>query len=539
MIHLKINNFNRMKTIRILLISILLVAVSCDNEEVDLSNTEVPQIEFILDYLTIDLNRADNYPILAVIFSEAGIDKIDTYIVNKTGEEFHKTIEQFTDQHKYSLEERIIYDSDNMAFKIVVTDKIGRTKTEQIEINTIPYQFPPAISFTLDEVYIDEKEDDPIPETGITIKSSSNTFLNQVTINLFTSSGSTLLLDQNFEGLNDSIFVYSETIPYKAGDRSLQVTAVDRYNKKTISSLPITYIAVPPPKFDEIGDRTILADVNETKNISFNLSSETGIENVVVYKVNSSTEVQLDRLEYSGDKNVDFSYDVLLDNDISSLKFVATDKKNRSSELVIKTVVGFNYVENLVIGGQYYMRGFAEEPDTKNIFSFKRMNTMTIYEAYENVQDADFHFYMFYGAAGSDNGIRLNAWGQTTSPTQLGGVEFSDLLEGIPLVNTWPNRNLTFFLAVTEAHGFNFETATRKDLEEFVPTINRDRLTSVPLGQSYLVKTAASSSVGSRIGIMRVESIDIPSTLPYPHPYGSNYNVKLSAKIKISVKFPK
>src|SRR5690554_132854 len=101
MIHLKINNFNRMKTIRILLISILLVAVSCDNEEVDLSNTEVPQIEFILDYLTIDLNRADNYPILAVIFSEAGIDKIDTYIVNKTGEEFHKTIEQFTDQHKY------------------------------------------------------------------------------------------------------------------------------------------------------------------------------------------------------------------------------------------------------------------------------------------------------------------------------------------------------------------------------------------------------------------------------------------------------
>ena len=517
----------------------LFVIISCKTEIIDEKDLKEPVIEFIIDSLEVDLNKADNHPVLAVVFSEVGLKQIDMYFVNKQGEEFYKTITKFFDKRKFSLREVISYDESVTGFKIVATDELGRSLTKTLDISSIPYQMPPTITFNIPEVKIDERKDDPIPETQITVKSSSSTFLDQVTVYLFSSSGSTLLLSENFEGLNDSIFQFSDTIPYKDGDRSLQVTAIDRYNKKTINSLPIKYSAIPPPAISNISSDVVIADVDENKEISFSISSETGIKEIVVLKCNSKGETQIEKFEYPDVKQLNFNTNITFDDQISSLKFLVSDKKGRSSELVIPTIIGFDYIENYTIGGQYYIRGFEQEPETRNIFSFKRMQTITMKEAYETIADADFHIYMYYGASGTDNGIRLNAWGQTTSPTQLGEVEFSDLLNGIPVANTWPNRNRTFFLQVTSAHGFNFDNATLKDLRDFVPTINKDRLTSVPLGESYLVKTAASSSVGSKIGIMKFESIEIPETVPYPHNFGSNYSVKKCARVKVSIKFPK
>lgn len=515
------------------------IILSCKNEAIDQSDLNEPMIEFIMDSLEVDLNKANNLPVLAVVFSEVGLKQIDMYFVNKQGEEFYKTVDTFFDNKKFSLREVISYDSNVKGFKIVATDKLDRAFTKILDISTIPYQMPPTITFNFQEISIDERKNDPIPETKFTIKSSSSTFLDQVTVYLFSSSGSTLLLSENFEGLNDSIFQFSDSIPYKDGDRSLQVTAIDRYNKKTINSLPIKYSAVPPPIITNLNNDVIIADVEESKDISFSVSSEIGVSEIIVLKCNSKGETQIDRIEYTAEKNLNFNTNITFDEQISSVKFLISDKKGRTSELVIPAVIGFNYIENYTIGGQYYIRGFEEEPETKNIFSFKRMQTVTIKEAYDNVSDADFHIYMYYGASGTDNGIRLNAWGQITSPTQLGEIEFSDLLNGVPLVNTWPNRNRTFFLQLTSAHGFNFDNATVKDLKDFVPTINKDRLTKVPLGESYLVKTAASSSVGSKIGIMKVESIDIPETVPYPHSFGSNYSTKKCARVRVSIKFPK
>ena len=167
-------------------------------------------IEFIMDSLEVDLNKADNHPVLAVVFSEVGSKQIDMYFVNKQGEEFYKTVDTFFDKKKFSLREVISYDENVTGFKIVATDELDRSLTRTLDISSIPYQMPPTITFNIPEVKIDERKDDPIPETQIIVKSSSSTFLDQVTVYLFSSSGSTLLLSENFEGLNDSIFL----IPY-------------------------------------------------------------------------------------------------------------------------------------------------------------------------------------------------------------------------------------------------------------------------------------------------------------------------------------
>ena len=532
-----------MKTLYYYIIAFCIAIVffhSCKEPEIDLKNAKAPEIEFILDSLVVDLNKADNLPVLAVVYADAGLTSVEMYVVTVDDERHHKTTKTFFDKNKYSIKEHLPYSEDIVAFKIIATDKAGKITTKTLDISSIPYQMPPTITFNLEEVNVDETKNDTIPLTKVEVNSASSTFLKQVTISLYSTSGSMLLLNETFDGIDETTFSYSSLIPYQAGNRSLQVVAIDRYNKKTIASLPINYIAVPPPAIKNISHETIIADVGETQAISFDVTSEVGVNEIIVFKVNSKSETLLEKFNYNSLNTLTFSSPVTFDDNTSSIKYKITDSKGRISEFSIKTIIGFNFIENFTIGGQYYIRGFEEEPETKNIFSLRRMTTMTLGEAYNNVEDADFHIYMYYGAAGADNGIRLNAWGQTSSPTQLGEVEFADLLNGIPLVNTWPNRNRTLFLElVPSTHGFNFENVTLNDLNNFVPAVNKDRLTKVPLGEAYLVKSAPNSSVGEKLGVIKFEAMDVPTEVPYPHSFGANYSLKKCARIYISIKFPK
>ncbi|MFA6572313.1 MAG: hypothetical protein WCT77_13885 [Bacteroidota bacterium] len=526
--------------IKILSLFLSIFFLSCTDDTIDSSNTKAPEIEYILDSMTVDLNQAKNLPVMAVVYAEAGIESVNMFIIRNGSEELYSKRTTFLNKNKYSVKESIPYDETITGFKIVAEDKTLRTTTKSLDISIISYQFPPIIIFDPNIINIDENNNDTIPITKFSVKSSSSTYLDKVDVYLYTESGQSLILSENFEGRNDTVFEYENLLPYKQGDRSLQVIATDRYNKKTIGSLAVTYKALPPPLIYDISDTLIVADVNATKNISFKVSSKLGIRSITVSKSNSKGETIINNFDYNGEKNLSFNTNVTFDNNISGVKFTVVDTKGRQFIKSIPAIVGLNYNYNYTIGGQYYIRGFAEEPETRNIFSMSKMHSITLNEAYNNIPDADFHIYMYYGAAGSDNGIRLNSWGQASSPSQLGEVEFADLLNNIPFVNTWPNRNKTLFLALDPVnHGFTFENATLNDLVSFVPAINKDRITSAPLGTTYLIKTASTSTAGSKIGMIKFESMVIPTTVPYEHSYGTNYSVKKAARIKISIKFPK
>ena len=535
------------KYINILLCTLIFAFTGCgDKDEVDYSTMAVPEIDFILEEMTVDLNKASNLPIVAVIFSEAGIKNVKMYTVATDGkEEFHKEVTSFYDNKKHSIKENIIYDSSIAAFKIVATDMGDRVATQSIDITTIPYQDAPVVDFELDEIIINEAEGTIIPTTRFTASCAESTFLSRIEVVLFSAGGGkTTFLTETFDGVDETTYSFEHDIVYVEGNRSLQVTVTDRYNKKTIAALPITYIAIPPPAISDLNVTQYIVNLNASENLSFTATSDAGIKQIIVYKDYRGTTTELINRPYSDLESVNFNEAITFDDDkMNNLKVEIIDINNKKATLNIPCVIGFNMIENFTMGGQYYIKGYDEDTENiRHIFSVKKMGGLTLEEAYNSITDADFYFFMYDQSA---NFLRINSFGQTSNQSQMNGVEYADLLNSIPSAWSWTGRNLTYFLLLNEAtHGFNFDNATLYDLNNFAYPITTDRPTSpIPgVGQVYLVKTAATSSAGQKIGLLRIDNMITPTSFPFENRYNyasSASGYRKATTIKISVKFPK
>lgn len=533
--------------INILLCTFIIIFAGCDNKDtIDYSSMAVPEIDFILEEMTVDLNKADNLPIVAVVFSEAGIKNVRMYVVDNEGnEELHKEVNTFYDNRKYSIKENIAYDSSVAAFKIVATDSGERETVKSIDITTIPYQDAPVVDFELEEIVIDEAQGSVIPTTRFTASCATSTFLSKIEVILFSIGGAkTQILAENFDGIDETTYQFEHDIIYVEGNRSLQVIVTDRYNKKTIAALPITYIAIPPPSIADQSTTQYMLDLNATDNLSFTSTSEAGINQIVIYKDYRGTLTELMNKSYPNQKTVDFNEEITFDDDkMNSLKVEVRDINNKKTTIDIPCLIGFKYFQNYTMGGQYYIKAYEGDPDhIRHIFSFNGMAGITLEEAYANVTDADIYFFMYNQSASC---LRINSFGQTSNQSQMTGVEYQDLLNGIPSVWEWSNRNDTRLLLLNEGtHGFSFDSVTLYDLNNFPYPITLDRPSS-PLpgvGQVYLVKTATTSSVGQKIGLVKIENMVTPTKYSFDNRYNypaSTLGYRKATTIKISVKFPK
>ena len=538
---------NMRKYMNLLLFAFFIVLTACDDKDaIDYNKMTVPEIDFVMENMTVDLNKADNLPIVAVVFSEAGIKNVRMYVVDSEGnEEFYKEVNSFYDNKKYSIKENIIYDSSVTAFKVIATDMGERESEKSLPIHIIPYKDAPTVDFELDEVVVDEAQGGVIPTTRFTASCASSTFLSKIEVILFsTGGGKTSILTENFDGIDQTSYSFEHDIVYAEGNRSLQVIVTDRYNKKTIASLPITYIAIPPPVITNQSKAEYKLDLNAKDYLTFTATSEAGISEIIVSKDYRGALTELVKKSYSGQKAVNFNEEIVFDDDkMNGLKVEIKDINSKKTTLGIPCMIGFNYIREYTMGGQYYIKGFAGDPDNiRHIFSFHKMTGITLEEAYGNVSDADIYFFM-YNQSGAC--LRINSFGQTSNQSQITGVEYQDLLNSIPSVWEWPGRNDTRLLLLDAAtHGFTFDNVTVYDLKNFSYPITLDRPSSpIPdVGQVYLVKTATTSSAGQKIGLVKIENLVTPTSYSFENRYNypaSALGYRKATTIKISVKFPK
>lgn len=280
---------------RSILIALILIFVlghlaSCDKDDGVMGKS--PEIEFLTDLLTIDLNMADNPSITSVVNSEIGLSSVSMYII-KTGnvvEPFKNTINSFFNDKSYSIYEKPVYQEDMLGFKVVAVDKREQVTESVLFFDVKPMLNAPEINFEPEELVI--REGDPVPEFYIRVKALTE--LQSVIINKVVDRLETSLIEpvENFEEpytFNLHSLEYVDEITFGPGITSIKVQAVDSYGKVKISLFPVTYIELPAPMitFDNTG---LLVDEFASGNIEGMIASETGLSRVEFIMVGEDLE---------------------------------------------------------------------------------------------------------------------------------------------------------------------------------------------------------------------------------------------------------
>lgn len=496
----------------------VVISVSgCDkNEDIDLSNTKAPEIKTILEVIEPDLNKADNIPLVCVVFAEAGLKSVEMKIVKQGVETDYKTVTEFYDKSQYSVNELPLWDETFQSFKVIATDLAGRTVEKIIPITVIKYLAAPVITFPQAEIVIDENTGIiTIPKTTFTVTGASQ--LTKVEVNLFTATGITPIpLSPAFiPGLT---YNFDQDIPYQAGNNALQVSATDAYGKIKIETLPIRYISIPAPELLPTGNTTldpIIAASGSSRTLTFTGTSGIGINAIRVYRLEKDIVTELTALSqtYTTQQSVAFSA-VLPDFNATTtgIRITAFDQLGRSTQVDITTLIDIDYNPMARIGSQFYSKvADPAYPDIYNFYSVKDKKTYTLSQFYNNRPNIDMYFYFFGGA------VRLYSANINRPP---GEPWAGDAANGIPFLETWTGaRNNTKIKKFTPgAWGFTFDNVTATDLQS---TAVQNYVNSAQVvadfanyvaGESAFFQTSATSTSGVKTGIMKIESFTVDPT---------------------------
>ena len=523
----------------------------------DYSKTSAPRISLMMEELRPDLNRVDNTPVVCVVFSEAGLKNVNVYITENETEGLLKSITTFKDAHQYSVKESPLWNEAISSVRIVATDVADRSAEATMKVVVTPVLPAPTITFGVDRIVIDESKGDPASvETTFDVK-SSNTLVS-VSAKLFRAEGAQQDVDLTpaFRPGSES-YSFSQTIDYANGDRAFQVTATDNNGKMKIETLPIEYIPAPAPEFVCSGTTTfdpIIVRSSESRTYTFNVTSETGLSAVQVFKVVKDVQGEdkdelLDVKYYdaSTDFDVDYAYTFEgFDPASHAIKFVATDRLNHSSTVRIPATVDLRLGENIIIASQYnsktplIVEGYSGEAYC--FFSVKDFKTYSLFYFWDpaNRRNIDLFYFAWNYASASDNGVRLMRSNEDRKDNDNEGylsyTDPEDPAKNIPeLVTTgdWAlNRNATLIKKLTNTYNFNFENATVADLTSSqIQTylsqgkVNADWI-NLKAGDCLVFKTGTLSTAPSCCGIIKFETVS-----------GSRYDFgKSPVYIKISIK---
>lgn len=491
----------------------MLILNGCGDNDTDYSNTSKPEFSLILDEIKPDMNTADNIPLVCVILSEAGLQSVQMLITKDGVETPYKEVTSFYDKTQYSVKELPLWEEGMTSFRLIATDVANRTSEVSIPISVIKYKAPPVITFEKEEIVIDENKGSiEIPITKFDVKGATK--LVSVEVKLFRKSSiEDIVLTPAF--VQKDSYSFEQEIIYTEGDNALQVKATDEYGKSKIETLPIKYISIPAPVLTVSGSTTmdaIVANSGTNKTLTFNAKSSIGIMAINVYKVEKDVETELTSVSktYNSEEDVDFTAELPdFEPTWNAVKVVAYDRLGRSSSIAINTIIDLSYKSNMRIGSQYYSKvADPAYPDAYCFFSVKDIKTYSLSEFYANIPNIDMYFYFFTG------NVRL--YEAVTNRPEGGWSE--DAANNIPSFYTWPGRNtMKIKKFKSGVWAFNFDNVTSADLQSAAVQnyLNTPRVTedfaNYVAGEAAFFQTSASSTVPSRIGIMRIESFTVDS----------------------------
>ena len=493
----------------------LIMASGCSkNQDMDYSNTKPPEIKAILEVVQPDLNKSDNVPLVCVVFAEAGLKSVKMKIIKAGVETDYKEVTTFYDNKQYSVKELPLWDETYQSFKVIATDMADRTTEKTIPISVIKYLAAPIITFPVPEILIDENSGAiVIPRTKFSVVGASTII--KVEVTLFSAAGTTPIPLEPPLGASSLTYDFDQEILYKAGDNALQVSVTDSYGKIKIETLPIRYISIPAPELKVSGSTTlnpIVTASNTSKTLTFTATSAIGINSIRVYKLEKNVVTELTSLSktYASEKEVAFSAALpVFTASTTGIRVSAFDQLGRTTTVDIQAIVDLSYNPNARIGSQFYSK--VADPAYPGIFSFYSVKDMKTYDLatfYGNRPNIDMYFYFFGGA------VRL--YQATTN--RPGEAWSGDPGNGIPLMETWTGvpRNATKIKKFTPgSFAFTFDNVTSTDLKA-VPVqtyLNSAQVTAdfanYTAGEVAFFQTAATSTNGAKIGMMRIESFTV------------------------------
>jgi|BioPla2DNA2_1021312.scaffolds.fasta_scaffold00013_98 hypothetical protein len=496
--------------------------ISCeDKKEILDSSKREPEITFAFDVMNIDMNLIDNLPVVAVIRSELGLKDVLVQIEKKDNNIIdHKTITEFFNENAFSYSEKINYSPDYKSIIIKATDKLNRTTSASLPLNITEVKEPPTIVFNPPSILYDEIEGGPMPVTSFTVQSIAG--LRSLEMFLVAESGQTQYgFPIDFPN-QENEYTFSQQIMYKEGDKGFRVKATDIYGQVKIGTLPVQYLTPTPPVIT-ITEDTIYADKDQKKTIPLEVTSQRGIDKIEIYRIEDGVENLVSTIvKEEKPLKVNITPEVVCTNATSKIKIVATDKVNKSSEVLITTIVNMHFIAHLEIGSQPLANGYNRYPNVYPLLSLKDFKTYPVDYAVENESNAanvDMKFYAFGGKAV----LRMYSidGGTGTKSNEFKGSDGKSVLD-------MPIQNATRLLKLGD---FDFDNATAASIERDIPLSNivSNTINPFEVGDVLAFKTASTStSGGDRVGIMKI--LDNKQVNP------NNVTARV---ITVSIKFPK
>lgn len=330
-----------MKRYLLYILAFMVAFSSCSKTDYAPGNID---IEFQFETLPVDLNIVDNPFITCIVRSETGLESVQMMIEMIDGElvPYKTDIREFFNPRHCSIHERLVYTEDMVAFIVRAEDLGGAVKEGRVTFEMTSKVNAPVIEFTAEGISFAEGE--PIPEFGFTVSSDAD--LASVSVQLVESAVSSELLPliEDFDDAKSFQFNSSEydlnVYDLNKIPQLVRVVVTDTYGKTSISTLKITYRALPAPvlTMNQVG----AAVEFEEFTITGKATSEIGVTRVDCYVLGDGYEalsVGMVTVECQ-----DLNMELTLPGDdirdyITALKVVATDARNKKAEIVIPITV--------------------------------------------------------------------------------------------------------------------------------------------------------------------------------------------------------
>lgn len=266
--------------------------VSCNDE--DKPAGAAPEILFMTESMSIDLNKTNNPSIVCVINSTVGLQSVQSWIV-KEGDieiEAENPVTSFFNKNSYSLAQTPVYTEDMTGFKVSATDVNGQTSTLLLPFEVIPLRDAPLVVFNEGINEINYKEGDPMP--AISVKISSEESLRYIAFSevvnrmekIVPINGQDTL--KFIDGEKEYVLnLQDDAFQFKVGTTAIKVAAgagsADMVKIK-IGTLKVNFEEIPAPEilFDSEGDLQVneFADLRVTGKIN----SQSKVVSVNYYK---------------------------------------------------------------------------------------------------------------------------------------------------------------------------------------------------------------------------------------------------------------
>ena len=508
------------KIYTLLIIGLCMNFISCSDDNGAGLDSATPVINLPIKDLTVDLNKIDNLPVVAIIKSEAGLKEVNMQIQTNEGLVDYKTITEFYNDRVFSMSEMPEYNNTYEAIIIKATDQLEREEKATINVSVIDVVKRPEIIFSLDEIVYDEMDENPaMPKTQFTITSEAG--LRRVELFLVSAKGQSPKGSMDMNGAKE--YTYDELVEYVEGDKGFKVKAEDTYGNISISTLPVQYKVVPIPELEITKKDPIVTDSNVDFEIPVKATSIRGIKTVKLIGVEPDSEYEIETIKLNNVKDLNTSYKAKVNDNTIKVKVEVSD--GREGKEVSQEIV--THVDMLVgtiqVGSQAFSANANPKyPDAFPCVSIKNMRSYSVDYAIESDahgKDIDFVFYCF-GGSGVPRLYGMH--------NQEKAAEFKGKTGNLKAMKV---KNATAF--TLNPADIDFNTATVNAIKKISPSVvSSSKLTPFEVGDVIAFRTGNSSHFGGgKVGIMKVLSMTAPKEV-----VSNNATARV---MTIEIRFPK